>query len=64
MCLSTVYKNNIDEKNILMKNVMCIENNNSSLVFTDLMERKLEVKGYIFKANLVDGYVIVHVDGK
>ncbi len=64
MCLSTVYKNNIDEKNILMKNVMCIENNNSSLVFTDLMERKLEVKGYIFKANLVDGYVIVHVDEK
>ena len=64
MCLSTVYKNNIDEKNILMKNVMCIENNNSSLVFIDLMERKLEVKGYIFKANLVDGYVIVHVDEK
>ncbi len=64
MCLSTVYKNKIDENNILMKNVMSIETNKDTLILTDLMERKLEIKGMLSKANLVDGYVIVHTEGK
>jgi predicted RNA-binding protein len=62
MCLSIVYKDKLDEKNILMKNVMRIESNHDSLVLTDLMERKMKVKGTLNQANLVDGYVIVHVD--
>lgn len=61
MCLSTIYKNKKDENNVLMKNVMNIESVNNVLVFTDLMERKLEVKGKIEQANLIDGYVIVQV---
>ena len=64
MCLSIVYKDIVDEKNILMKNVMSIETNNNHLVFTDLMERKLVVDGKLNVANLVDGYVIVHVEDK
>ncbi len=64
MCLSTVYKNKIDEKNILMKNVMSVETYNDVLILTDLMERKLEIKGKLNKANLVDGYVIVNVNEK
>lgn len=62
MCLSTIYKDKIDENNILMKNVMSIEFDKDLLVFTDLMERKLKVKGELSKANLVDGYVIVHLE--
>lgn len=62
MCLSTVYKDKIGEENILMKNVMSIEYLNDHLVFTDLMERKLKIKGELKKANLVDGFVIVHVE--
>lgn len=62
MCLSTVYKNKKDEKNVLMKNVMCIETFNNLLVLTDLMERKLEVKGQLAQANLVDGFVIVKTE--
>lgn len=64
MCLSIIYKDKVDEKNILMKNVMSIETNNNHLVFTDLMERKLVVDGKLNVANLVDGYVIVHVEDK
>lgn len=64
MCLSTIYKDKIDENNILMKNVMSIELDKDLLVFTDLMERKLKVKGELSKANLVDGYVIVHLEDK
>lgn len=64
MCLSIVYKNQKDEKNVLMRNVMCIETNKDLLVLTDLMERKMEVKGRLAQANLVDGFVIVDTEGK
>lgn len=64
MCLSTVYSNKIDEKNILMKNVMSIETKGNFLILTDLMERKMEIKGSLIKANLVDGYVIVRPEGE
>ncbi len=64
MCLSTIYKDKIDENNILMKNVMSIELDKDLLVFTDLMERKIKIKGELSKANLVDGYVIVHLEDK
>ncbi len=64
MCLSTVYSNKIDEKNILMKNVMSIETKGNFLILTDLMERKMEIKGSLIKANLVDGYVIVCPEGE
>ncbi len=62
MCLSTVYKNKIDENNILMKNVLSIQTSDAYLIFTDLMERTLKVKGQIKIANLVDGYVVINVD--
>ncbi len=64
MCLSTVYSNKIDENNILMKNVMSIETKGNFLILTDLMERKMEIKGSLIKANLVDGYVIVRPEGE
>ena len=47
-----------------MKNVMRLETHKGLLVLTDLMERKMEVKGTLEEANLVDGYVIVNTEGK
>ena len=64
MCLSIVYKNKKDEKNVLMRNVMRIESSEGLLTLTDLMERKMEVKGRLAQANLVDGFVIVDTEGK
>ncbi len=64
MCLSIAYKNSKDEKNILMKNVMRVETHQGLLVLTDLMERKMEVKGALAEANLVDGFLIVDIEGK
>lgn len=43
---------------------MRIETNKDLLVLTDLMERKMEVKGRLAQANLVDGFVIVDTEGK
>ncbi len=64
MCLSVVYKDKKEEQNILMKNVMSIETINNHLIFTDLMEHKLDVIGKLEVANLVDGFVIVHLEDK
>lgn len=64
MCLSIVYKNKKDEKNVLMRNVMRIETKKDLLVLTDLMERKMEVSGKLAEANLVDGFVIVDTEGE
>ena len=59
MCLSTVYKNNRAEENVVMKNVMQIECKDGCVILTDLMERTVAIEGTLESANLVDGYVIV-----
>ena len=60
MCLSTIYKDEIKSDKIIMKNVAGIEVINDEIVLTDLMEKKYSFKGKLLKANLIDGYVIVH----
>ena len=59
MCLSTVYKNTMDEANIAMKNVMRIECREGSVILTDLMDRTVTIEGQLVEANLVDGFVVV-----
>lgn len=59
MCLSTVYKNTMDEANIAMKNVMRIECRDGSVILTDLMDRTVTIEGQLVEANLVDGFVVV-----
>lgn len=59
MCLSTVYKNEKQEQNIVMRNVMRIECNDGQVVLTDLMDRSVAIEGELISANLVDGFVIV-----
>lgn len=59
MCLSTVYKNELDPQYIAMRNVMTIECRGNQVVLTDLMERQMVLDGTLKKANLVDGYAIV-----
>ena len=59
MCLSTVYKNNMEPASIVMKNVMRIECRDGKVILTDLMDRTVEIEGALRQANLVDGYVIV-----
>ena len=59
MCLSTVYKNTMEEASIVMRNVMRIECREGQVILTDLMDRSVTVDGQLEQANLVDGYVIV-----
>ncbi len=59
MCLSTVYKNKMEESSIVMKNVMRIECRDGLVILTDLMDRTAAIEGELQQANLVDGFVIV-----
>jgi len=59
MCLSTVYKNTMSPETIAMKNVMSIECKDGLVILTDLMERQVAIEGWLERANLVDGYVVV-----
>ena len=59
MCLSTVYKNDRKEENVVMKNVMRIDCKDGCVILTDLMERTVAIEGTLESANLVDGYVVV-----
>lgn len=59
MCLSTVYKNSVEPKNVAMENVMQIDLDGDTVILTDLLERKMAIQGTLLTANLVEGYVIV-----
>lgn len=59
MCLSTVYKNKMEEASIVMRNVMRIECRDGMVILTDLMDRTAVIEGQLEQANLVDGFVIV-----
>ena len=59
MCLSTVYKNEKLETNVIMRNVMRIDCTEDTVTLTDLMDRSTTIEGVLVSANLVDGFVIV-----
>lgn len=59
MCLSTVYRGEVNPETVVMKNVMSIELKDGCVILTDLMERQVAIEGKLLKANLVDGYAIV-----
>ena len=59
MCLSTVYRNKMDNESVVMRNVMSIECQDGMVILTDLMERTVAIEGTLESANLVDGFVVV-----
>ena len=59
MCLSTIYRDCVQQDNMVMKNVRMIEYRNGTIVLTDLMERQLSIKGELVMANLVDGVAVI-----
>ena len=59
MCLSTIYRDSVEQDNMLMKNVRMIEYKDGTIVLTDLMERQIAIEGELVMANLVDGVAVV-----
>ena len=59
MCLSTVYKNEVSDANLLARNVADIKVENGQIIFTDLMGIRTVFDGSLEKIDLMDNYVIV-----
>ena len=59
MCLSTVYKNEVSDANLLAKNIADIKIENGQIIFTDLMGIRTVFDGSLEKVDLMDNYVIV-----
>lgn len=59
MCLSTIYRDSVEQNNLVMKNVRMIEYQNGEIVLTDLMERQMSIEGELVMANLVDGVAVI-----
>lgn len=59
MCLSTVYKNEVSDANLLARNVADIRIEGGKIIFTDLMGIRTAFDGTLAKIDLMDNYVIV-----
>ncbi len=59
MCLSTIYKNEKQDDNILCKFVASIEVNGDMMTFVDVMGMVTQITGHLVSADLTAGTVIV-----
>ena len=59
MCLSTIYKNEKQEDNVLCKFVANITVDGDNLIFEDVMGQKMTIAGRLVSADLTAGSVIV-----
>ena len=59
MCLSTVYRNEVSDANMLAKNVADVRIENGKILFTDLMGIRTVFDGTLEKVALMDNYIIV-----
>ncbi len=62
MCLSTVYRNEKQEDNVLCKMVSSISVEGDTLTFVDIMGQSTTVNGRLVRADLTAGTVIVAVN--
>lgn len=59
MCLSTIYRDSVEQDNLVMKNVRMIEYRDGAIVLTDLMERQVSIEGELAMADLVNGVAVI-----
>ena len=59
MCLSTVYKNEVSDANLLARNVADIKFEDGLIIFTDLMGVRTTFDGSLERIDLTDNYIIV-----
>jgi len=59
MCLSTVYRDEKSQENLIMSNVQKIDLQDGQLLLTDLMDREMVVVGSLVSVDLVGGVAII-----
>jgi predicted RNA-binding protein len=59
MCLSNVYRNSVDDSNLLAKNVADIKIENGKVIFTDIMGIRTAFDGSLEQIDLTENFIIV-----
>jgi predicted RNA-binding protein len=59
MCLSNVYRNSVDDSNLLAKNVADIKIENGKIIFTDIMGIRTAFDGNLEQIDLTENFIIV-----
>ena len=59
MCLSNVYRNSVDDSNLLARNVADIKIENGKIIFTDIMGIRTAFDGNLEQIDLTENYIIV-----
>ncbi len=59
MCLSNVYKNSVDDSNLLAKNVADIKFVDGKIIFTDIMGIRTAFDGSLQQIDLTENFIIV-----
>lgn len=59
MCLSNVYREKVDDSNLLARNVADIRIENGKIWFTDIMGIRTEFDGTLEQIDLTENFIIV-----
>lgn len=59
MCLATVYREAISQRKSLYENIALISFKGETLIFTDVLNRKFEIKARIKTIDLTEGIIIL-----
>ena len=59
MCLSNVYKNSLDDSNLLARNVADIKFTDGKIIFTDIMGIRTVFDGSLKQIDLTENFIIV-----
>ena len=59
MCLSNVYKNEVDDSNLLARNVADIKIEDGKVYFTDIMGIRTAFDGELKQIDLTENFIIV-----
>ena len=59
MCLSMVYKNEVNDANLLAKNVADIKFADGKIIFTDIMGIRTTFDGSLEQIDLTENFIIV-----
>ena len=62
MCLSNVYENSVESKNLILANVQRIDCKEGFVLLTDLFERQTRVEGRLLTIDLVENTAVIVKD--
>ena len=62
MCLSNVYENSVESKNLILANVQRIDCKEGFVLLTDLFERQTRVEGRLLTIDRVENAAVIVKD--